>query len=157
MMICVNDILIIVGSVLKELIELGETAGDLWNFCSVFLGTGSILVWIGMLRYLGFFDTYNVLILTLKGALPNVIRFTICAGMVYSGYLLCGFVVFGPYHFKFTTLDSTSECLFSLINGKRSFAWQGLESLAVFSQLARYFLLTWLGLVYYEGVDTTTS
>jgi mucolipin len=37
--------------------------------------------------------------------------------MVYSGYLLCGFVVFGPYHFKFTTLDSTSECLFSLING----------------------------------------
>jgi mucolipin 3 len=121
MMICVNDILIIVGSVLKELIELGETAGDLWNFCSVFLGTGSILVWIGMLRYLGFFDTYNVLILTLKGALPNVIRFTICAGMVYSGYLLCGFVVFGPYHFKFTTLDSTSECLFSLINGKKVF------------------------------------
>jgi hypothetical protein len=32
MMICVNDVLIIVGSVLKELIELGETTGDLWNF-----------------------------------------------------------------------------------------------------------------------------
>lgn len=117
MVICVNDLLIIIGSILKELIELGETTGDLWNFCSVFLGTGSILVWIGMLRYLGFFDTYNVLILTLKGALPNVVRFTVCAGMVYFGYLLCGFVVFGPYHFKFTTLDSTSECLFSLING----------------------------------------
>ena len=50
-MICVNDILIIIGSILKELIELQETSGDLWNFCSVFLGTGSILVWIGMLRY----------------------------------------------------------------------------------------------------------
>ena len=51
-MICVNDILIITGSVLKELIELRQTSGDLWNFCSVFLGTGSLLVWIGMLRYL---------------------------------------------------------------------------------------------------------
>ena len=50
-MICVNDILIVIGSILKELIELQETSGDLWNFCSVFLGTGSILVWIGMLRY----------------------------------------------------------------------------------------------------------
>ena len=51
-MICVNDILIIIGSILKELIELRQTSGDLWNFCSVFLGTGSLLVWIGMLRYL---------------------------------------------------------------------------------------------------------
>jgi mucolipin 3 len=52
-MICVNDILIIIGSVLKELIELRQTSGDLWNFCSVFLGTGSLLVWIGMLRCRG--------------------------------------------------------------------------------------------------------
>ncbi len=69
------------------------------------------------LRYLGFFDTYNVLILTLKGALPNVVRFMICAGIVYLGYTFCGWVVLGPYHYKFKTLESTSECLFSLING----------------------------------------
>ena len=49
--ICVNDVLIITGSVLKEMIELRTTTGDLWNFCSVFLGTGNLLVWIGMLRY----------------------------------------------------------------------------------------------------------
>ena len=60
-MICVNDILIITGSVLKELIELRQTSGDLWNFCSVFLGTGSLLVWIGMLRYL--IPTLNVTLL----------------------------------------------------------------------------------------------
>ena len=28
----------------------------------------------------------------------------------------------GPYHFKFETLMSTSECLFSLINGDDMFA-----------------------------------
>jgi hypothetical protein len=27
-----------------------DSSGDLWNFCSVFLGSGSLLVWIGMLR-----------------------------------------------------------------------------------------------------------
>ena len=70
-------------------------------------------------RYLGFFDTYNMLILTLKGALPNVVRFMICAGIVYLGYTFCGWVVLGPYHYKFKTLESTSECLFSLINGTK--------------------------------------
>ena len=38
-------------------------------------------------------------------------------GIVYLGYTFCGWVVLGPYHFKFKTLESTSECLFSLING----------------------------------------
>jgi Polycystin cation channel len=62
-----------------------------------------------------------MLILTLKGALPNVVRFMICAGIVYLGYTFCGWVVLGPYHYKFKTLESTSECLFSLINGNGSF------------------------------------
>ena len=49
------------------MLETKKTTGDLWDFCSIFLGTGNLLVWIGMLRYLGFFATYNALILTLKG------------------------------------------------------------------------------------------
>ena len=152
MLICINDLLLITGSVITEMLETKRTTGDLWDFCSIFLGTGNLLVWIGMLRYLGFFATYNALILTLKGmirtvyvhfiyltnrnyfnmyksqknyqfdinsgAFPNVARFVICAALVYSGYTFCGWIVFAPYHFKFRTLGSTSECLFSLINGR---------------------------------------
>ena len=33
---------------------------DTWNVCSLFLGLGNMLVWFGCLRYLGFFETYNV-------------------------------------------------------------------------------------------------
>lgn len=66
-MICINDLLLITGSVITEMLETKKTTGDLWDFCSIFLGTGNLLVWIGMLRYLGFFATYNALILTLKG------------------------------------------------------------------------------------------
>ena len=117
-MICVNDVLIITGCIIKEIIETRSSLGDLWDYGSLFLGTGTLLVWIGMLRYLGFFHTYNILILTLKGALPNVLRFLLCASFIYIGFVLCGWLVLGPYNFKFKTILTTSECLFSLINGE---------------------------------------
>ena len=93
------------------------------------LGTGNCLVWFGILRYLGFFRTYNVLILTMKGAAPNMFRFLICAFFLYIGFVFAGWVILGPYHFKFQTLMSTSECLFSLINGesiRNYFIWKYL-------------------------------
>ena len=120
MVICVNDVLIISGSVIKEMIETQNTYGDLWDYCALFLGTGTLLVWMGMLRYLGFFPAYNVLLLTLKGALPKCMRFLFCALLIYFGFVFCGWVILGPYHFKFKTVLSTSECLFSLVNGTHS-------------------------------------
>jgi len=121
-MICTNDSLIIIGSIIKQLIESKSIIGDMWDVCSLMLGTGNLLVWFGLLRYLGFFQTYNVLILTMKGAAPNMLRFLICASFIYIGFTLAGWVILGPYHFKFSTIMSSSECLFSLINGDDMFA-----------------------------------
>ena len=81
-MTCINDVLIIVGSTIVLMIDTKKltvaadkkSTADLWDFCCVFLGTGDLLVWIGMLRYIGFFRSYNALILTLKGSLPNIGR-----------------------------------------------------------------------------------
>lgn len=121
-MIIINDILIIMGSAIKEQIEKKQFAHDQWNICSVFLGTGNLLVWFGVLRYLGFFKTYNVVILTLKKAAPKISRFLICALLIYAGFTFCGWLVLGPYHMKFRSLAMTSECLFSLVNGDDMFA-----------------------------------
>nr|NVI71478.1 transient receptor potential cation channel, mucolipin ortholog [Cucujiformia] len=115
-MIIVNDVLIIIGSSIQEQIESEEFTSDQWNVCSVFLGLGNLLVWFGVLRYLGFFKTYNVVILTLEKAAPQVARFLLCAILIYSGFTFCGWLVLGPYHIKFKSLSTTSECLFSLIN-----------------------------------------
>ncbi|TTI46062.1 Rho GTPase-activating protein SYDE2 [Bagarius yarrelli] len=93
-----------------------------YDICSILLGTGTMLVWIGMLRYMGYFKKYNILIITLRAAFPNVIRFCCCAAMIYLGYCFCGWIVLGPYHEKFRTLNTVSECLFSLINGDDMFA-----------------------------------
>ncbi|XP_068230056.1 mucolipin-3-like isoform X3 [Palaemon carinicauda] len=139
-LICVNDLLIIVGSFLKvgleskflrtnryEFVKTSPQMSyegflDTWNVCSLFLGVGNMLVWFGLLRYLGFFKTYNVLILTVKKCIPNVLRFSICILMVFAGYSLCGWLVLGPYHLKFRSFSSTMECLYSLINGDDMFA-----------------------------------
>nr|NVI71472.1 transient receptor potential cation channel, mucolipin ortholog [Cucujiformia] len=121
-MIIVNDILIIIGSSIQEQIEKEGFTSDQWNVCSVFLGLGNLLVWFGVLRYLGFFKTYNVVILTLEKAAPQVARFLLCAILIYSGFTFCGWLVLGPYHLKFRSLSTTSECLFSLINGDDMFA-----------------------------------
>ncbi|KAL1502686.1 hypothetical protein ABEB36_007796 [Hypothenemus hampei] len=122
LMIIVNDILIILGSAIKERIERQEFVSDQWNICSLFLGVGNMLVWFGILRYLGFFQTYNIVILTLQKAAPQVARFLLCATLIYAGFTFCGWLILGPYHLKFRTLSSTSECLFSLINGDDMFA-----------------------------------
>jgi len=149
-LICINDMLLISGSVITELLET-KKARDLWDVCSIILGTGNLLVWIGMLRYLGFFATFNALILTLKGALPNVVRFIICAGLVYAGYTYCGWIVFAPYHFKFRTLGSTAECLFSLINGDDMFATFSMlpQKLGVVHGFSRLFLCSFVMLFIY--------
>ncbi|VVC30121.1 Hypothetical protein CINCED_3A015196 [Cinara cedri] len=121
-MIIINDILIICGSGIKEQIEKKQFIGDQWNLCSVLLGTGNLLVWFGVLRYLTFFKTYNGVILTLRQAFPNTARFILCAILLYAGFTFCGWLVLGPYHMKFRSLASTSECLFSLINGDDMYA-----------------------------------
>ncbi|XP_071773416.2 mucolipin-3 [Centroberyx gerrardi] len=114
-LIIVSDTLTIIGSILK--IEIQTKALTSYDVCSIFLGIGTMLVWIGVIRYMGYFKKYNILILTLRAAFPNVIRFICCAGIIYLSYCLCGWIVLGPYHEKFRTLNTVSECLFSLING----------------------------------------
>ncbi|CAH1981899.1 unnamed protein product [Acanthoscelides obtectus] len=121
-MIIVNDVLIIIGSAIKEQIEREEFTSDQWNVCSLFLGIGNMLVWFGVLRYLGFFKTYNVVILTLQKAAPQVARFLLCALLIYAGFTFSGWLILGPYHLKFRSLSTTLECLFSLINGDDMFA-----------------------------------
>ncbi|XP_035032646.1 mucolipin-3 [Hippoglossus stenolepis] len=118
-LIIVSDTLTIIGSILK--MEIQTKVLTSYDVCSILLGTGTMFVWIGVIRYMGYFRKYNILILTLRAAFPNVIRFICCAGIIYLSYCLCGWIVLGPYHEKFRTLNTVSECLFSLINGDDMF------------------------------------
>ena len=52
---------------------------------------------------------FQILIVTLKRAFPNVLRFLVCAAVFYLGFTFCGWVVLGPYHLKV-------NCFYSLLN-----------------------------------------
>ncbi|XP_008291915.1 mucolipin-2 isoform X1 [Stegastes partitus] len=133
-MVIVSDLLAIVGSILK--MEIQAKSLTSYDVCSIFLGTSTLLVWVGVIRYLGYFQKYNVLILTMQAAFPKVLRFCCCAGMIYLGYTFCGWIVLGPYHEKFEGLSRVAECLFSLVNGDDMFT--------TFAQLKDKNTLVWL-------------
>lgn len=140
-MILCNDILLILGSALKQQIQQSNFTANEWNACALLLGVGNLLVWFGLMRYLGFFKTYNVVILTLKRAAPKMSRFLICALIIYAGFTFCGWLVLGPYHIKFRSLATTSECLYSLVNGDDMFATFSIMS-------SKSSLLWWFSRIY---------
>ncbi|CAD5211036.1 unnamed protein product [Bursaphelenchus okinawaensis] len=121
-MIVVNDVCIVIGTVCKIAIEFRDFDNSMFTLTGVLLGIGCLLVYIGLFRYLGFFNQYNVLILTLKRAIPSIGRFLICTVILYVGFLIAGWVIIGPYSIKFRTLAQSSEALFSLMNGDDMFA-----------------------------------
>ncbi|XP_023692020.2 mucolipin-1-like isoform X1 [Paramormyrops kingsleyae] len=140
-LLIVSDVLTITGSFIKMGIESKNLSS--YDVCGILLGTSTLLVWVGVLRYLSFFQKYNILIVTLQAAFPSVIRFCCCVAVIYLGYCFCGWIVLGPYHVKFRSLSMVSECLFSLINGDDMFVtfaeMQDSSTLVwVFSQVYLY-------------------
>jgi hypothetical protein len=118
-LILINDGLTVFGTITKILIESKNSEN--YEFAGMLLGIGNLLVWLGVLRYLYFFEHYNILILTMKQAIPDICRFLVCAAVLYLGFAFCGWIVLGPYHLKFGSLAQSSECLFALVNGDEIF------------------------------------
>ena len=89
--------------VLTRLVPLSHqvvNSTTLADIASIILGVAVIAQWCGILRFLSYFDKYNMLLLTLRLAMPSVLRFIVCAGILYIAFLLCGWLVMGPYHPK---------------------------------------------------------
>ncbi|XP_041833046.1 mucolipin-1b [Melanotaenia boesemani] len=148
-LLIISDLLTIIGSFIKIGIE-SKTLSS-YDVCGILLGTSTLLVWVGVIRYLSFFQKYNILIVTLRAAFPNVIRFCCCVAAIYLGYCFCGWIVLGPYHTKFRSLSMVSECLFSLINGDDMFVTfaeieQSSTLVWIFSQV---YLYTFISLFIY--------
>ncbi|KAJ7992709.1 hypothetical protein DPEC_G00281490 [Dallia pectoralis] len=133
-LLIISDILTIIGSFIKIGIESKNLSS--YDVCGILLGTSTLLVWVGVIRYLSFFQKYNILIVTMRAAFPNVVRFCLCVAAIYLGYCFCGWIVLGPYHAKFRSLSMVSECLFSLINGDDMFV--------TFAEIQKSGTLVWL-------------
>uniref|UniRef100_K1REV9 Mucolipin-3 n=1 Tax=Magallana gigas TaxID=29159 RepID=K1REV9_MAGGI len=114
-LIVINDVLTVVGSSFKIQLERrhAQSSSENYDICALMLGIGSLLVWMGVIRYIGFFKTFNILTVVLKKACPDLMRFLVTTMMLYLGFMFCGWA--------FRHLSTTSECLFSLVNGDDMF------------------------------------
>lgn len=105
----------IAGIVFK--INLDSDADSHLDITAVLIGSAVAINWITALRFLSFDKGYYILVLTLSVALPNILRLMICIVVIYIGYVLCGWVVFGPFTYKFASIAQTVDTLFAMING----------------------------------------
>lgn len=71
--------------------------------------------------------------------------------LIFGGFAFCGWLILGPYHIKFRSLSTTSECLFSLINGDDMFATFTIMSdkSAVLWWFCRIYLYSFISLYIY--------
>ena len=46
------------------------------------------------------FMIMQVLFITIRLAIPSVLRFSICVFILFAAFVLCGWLVLGPYHPK---------------------------------------------------------
>lgn len=82
-LIIINDLMvasatIIISSYDDKLLETNN-----YTVCSMLIGVGNFLSWSGLLRYLSFFEKYNLLIVTLRKSFANVLRFMLCTTLIY--------------------------------------------------------------------------
>ena len=47
----------------------------------------------------------QVLLIAIRLAIPSVLRFSICVFILFSAFLLCGWLVLGPYHPKVSIIN----------------------------------------------------
>lgn len=116
----INDVFTIAGTCV--LLTMGhERLMEKYDEATTLLGLGGVLVWMGILRYFSFFPEFYLLFLIIKRAVWSVIRYLVCVVILFGGFVFCGWLVLGPYHRKFRTLESTAECLFAIMNGDELF------------------------------------
>ncbi|KAL5467001.1 hypothetical protein EMCRGX_G031166 [Ephydatia muelleri] len=107
----------------------------------IMLGVSVVLQAAVILRYVSYFRQFNALSSALDIAIPRLVKFFLCAGILFVAFMLCAWVVLGPFHYKFQTFDGTFYALFTMLNGDDLWnTYTGITSLDdngvyVFSQI----------------------
>lgn len=146
--VVISNVLVALGTILFLITQYEEVHHlEIDDVVSIVYGIGVFLQWCGLLRFLSYFDKYNMLLITLRLALPSVFRFMVCGLIFYIAFLLLGWLVLGPYHPKFKDPSVTSECLFSLVNGDDMFnTYIQMENLSmpafIFSKIYLYVFIS---------------
>ena len=89
------------GAYIKKLFTQQDNSSlEIVDVVSIIIGLATFGQIAGLLRFLSYLDKYNMLLITLRLAMPSVLRFILCGSVLYMAFMLCGWLVLGPYHAK---------------------------------------------------------
>ena len=97
---------------------------------------------------------------TLYLAFPELLKFLLCALILFIAFALTGWIVLGPFHEKFVDLNSSIESLFGLFNGDdiyNTFVMIDPDDDIVVYAYSRFFLYIFLALFIYAVLNLFTS
>ncbi|KAH3893237.1 hypothetical protein DPMN_017381 [Dreissena polymorpha] len=120
--ILVADVMNISGSAALVDIENHTFELSTLDFNTVVLGIGCFLTWFTLLRFFKFHNKFHLLFSTIYKAFGNVVAYMMCVAILFVGFWICGYVVIGPYHVKFSTPTTAIGTLFSVIYGDEIYA-----------------------------------
>ncbi|KAL5467011.1 hypothetical protein EMCRGX_G031178 [Ephydatia muelleri] len=115
----ISDLVILPGTIINFLFDLLHTCDMLSHIETVriLLGIGTVLQAAVILRYTSYFKQFNMLSCALDVAFPRLVKFLVCVGILFMSFMLCGWAVLGPFHYKFSDYDVSFYTLFSTLNG----------------------------------------
>eukprot|EP00731_Ephydatia_muelleri_P004471 Em0002g647a len=153
--VLISSALAIIGSLMKP----NLSTINLSDLTSIVVGLATFGQILGCLRFLSYLESYNILLITMRVALPSVLRFVVCAGVLYIAFVLTGWLVLGPYHSKFRNIMVTSESLFSLINGDDMFtAFDGMSRASLVAYLfSKVYLYVFVSMFIYVVLSVFIS
>ncbi|CAM5116855.1 unnamed protein product [Natator depressus] len=119
-LLVVSDVLTVSGTIMKIRIESKNLAS--YDVCSILLGTSTLLVWVGVIRYLSFFQKYNFRSLSMVSeCLFSLINgddmFVTFAEMQQNSYLVWLFSQLYLYTFNSLFIYMVLSLFIALITG----------------------------------------
>eukprot|EP00731_Ephydatia_muelleri_P026749 Em0018g849a len=96
----VSDLLIFPGSVIKIVLDLHYPCSSRTidvDSVRIMLGVSVVLQAAVILRYVSYFRQFNALSSALDIAIPRLVKFFLCAGILFVAFMLCAWVVLGPF------------------------------------------------------------
>ena len=97
---------------------------------------------------------------TISLAFPELLKFLLCAGILFLAFTFNGWIILGPYHEKFVGFGGSFETLFSLINGDdiyTTFTGIDMEDSVVVYVYSRLYMYVFLILFLYFVLNLFTS
>ncbi|KAL5466992.1 hypothetical protein EMCRGX_G031157 [Ephydatia muelleri] len=129
-----GDLVTITGTIIKINLDydpclLTPSAITQTSMARILLGIGILLQAAVILRFISYFQQFNAVYRVLYIALPRLGKYIICALILFLAFMVCGWLVMSPFHYKFTSFGESFHALYTMMHGDDLYSsYQGITA-----------------------------